>query len=75
MQNVVYQNIEGTSASDVAIVFDCSKSHPCQGITLQDVNLIGEGGEATTATCNNVQITMIGNVSPGCSSEERSMIA
>ncbi|XP_021283061.1 polygalacturonase-like [Herrania umbratica] len=76
VQNVVYQNIEGTSASDVAIYFDCSKSHPCQGITLQDVNLTGEeGGEATTATCNNVQTTMIGNVSPGCSLEERSMIA
>ncbi|XWS59132.1 hypothetical protein CRYUN_Cryun08bG0095900 [Craigia yunnanensis] len=75
VQNVVYQNIQGTSSSDVAIDFDCSKSRPCQGITLQNVNLKGEGKEVATATCNNVQTTIIGNVSPGCSSGERNMIA
>ncbi|KAI3472616.1 hypothetical protein Pfo_030311 [Paulownia fortunei] len=38
VKNVVYQNIKGTSASDVAINFDCNKSHPCQGIVLQNVD-------------------------------------
>ncbi|XP_022766693.1 polygalacturonase-like [Durio zibethinus] len=70
VQNVVYQNIHGTSASDVAIDFDCSKSHPCQGITLQNVNLKGEENEATTATCNDVQTITIGNVYPACSSKQ-----
>ncbi|XWS56273.1 hypothetical protein CRYUN_Cryun09bG0071700 [Craigia yunnanensis] len=70
VQNVVYQNITGTSASDVAIDFDCSKSHPCKGITLQNVNLKGEGDEAATATFNNVQTTTIGNVSLSCYKRE-----
>ncbi|KAK8554267.1 hypothetical protein V6N12_031233 [Hibiscus sabdariffa] len=35
VKNVVYTNIKGTSASEVAIKFDCSKTHPCQGILLQ----------------------------------------
>ncbi|KAA8518187.1 hypothetical protein F0562_015661 [Nyssa sinensis] len=43
VKNVVYQNIKGTSAGDVAIKFDCSKNFPCQGIVLQDVN-IKQGG-------------------------------
>ncbi|KAK1399957.1 hypothetical protein POM88_009820 [Heracleum sosnowskyi] len=30
VKNVVYQNITGTSATDVAIKFDCSQSHPCE---------------------------------------------
>ncbi|XVF07241.1 hypothetical protein REPUB_Repub06bG0121800 [Reevesia pubescens] len=70
VQNVVYQNIQGTSASKVAIDFDCSKSHPCQGITLQNVNLKGVGDKAVTSTCNNIQTTTTGNVSPGCSSHD-----
>ena len=70
VQNVVYQNITGTGASDVGIDFDCSKSHPCQGITLQNVNLKGEGDEAATARFNNVQTTTIGNISPSCYKRE-----
>ncbi|XVE61145.1 hypothetical protein DITRI_Ditri06bG0016500 [Diplodiscus trichospermus] len=67
VQNVVYQNIQGTSASDVAIDFDCSESHPCQRITLQDINLKRVGGhEAAAATCNNVQTAIVRNVSPSC---------
>ncbi|CAK7342550.1 unnamed protein product [Dovyalis caffra] len=49
VKNVVYKNIKGTSASEVAIKLDCSKTYPCQGILLQDVNLEREGEGAATA--------------------------
>ncbi|KAG2238177.1 hypothetical protein Bca52824_092593 [Brassica carinata] len=32
VKNVVYRNISGTSASDMAITLNCSKNYPCQEI-------------------------------------------
>ncbi|XP_010554840.1 PREDICTED: polygalacturonase ADPG2-like [Tarenaya hassleriana] len=61
VRNVVYRNIKGTSASGMAIKFDCSKSYPCKGIVLQNVNL--QGGKAT---CSNAQVMGQGSVSPHC---------
>ncbi|KAI3446469.1 hypothetical protein Pfo_003134 [Paulownia fortunei] len=66
VKNVVYQNIKGTSASKVAIDFVCSKSHPCQGIMLQNVNLVGVDGGKSEAVCNNVNLQNLGTVSPLC---------
>ncbi|KAK4487691.1 hypothetical protein RD792_005649 [Penstemon davidsonii] len=66
VKNVVYQNIKGTSASDVAIDFDCSKSHPCQGIVLQNVNLVEENGGKAEVVCKNVDLQSSGTVSPSC---------
>ncbi|XP_050116524.1 polygalacturonase-like isoform X4 [Malus sylvestris] len=66
VKNVVYKNIKGTSASDVAIKFDCSKSFPCLGIMLQDINLQHEGRKTAKALCNNVNVTSIGVVCPLC---------
>ncbi|KAL3533797.1 hypothetical protein ACH5RR_007318 [Cinchona calisaya] len=67
VRNVVYQNIKGTSASDFAINFNCSKSFPCQGIVLRDVDLVEDGGQPAKAFCNNVNLSNIGYVSPHCS--------
>ncbi|KAK6149161.1 hypothetical protein DH2020_016686 [Rehmannia glutinosa] len=76
VKNVVYQNIKCTSASDVAIDFECSTSHPCQGIVLRNVSLVMENGENAKAICNNVKFLNyqtfspkflnIGSVSPAC---------
>jgi hypothetical protein len=71
VKNVLYQNIQGTSASDMAIKLDCSKSFPCQGILLQNINLKGKGGETVKALCNNVNLANMGVVSPRCTWEER----
>ncbi|KAK7244611.1 hypothetical protein RIF29_39435 [Crotalaria pallida] len=68
IKNVLYQNIRGTSASDVAVKFDCSETFPCQGIVLQDIDLQGEGGEYAEASCNNAQLTYLGDVNPSCCS-------
>ncbi|KAG9133746.1 hypothetical protein Leryth_018447 [Lithospermum erythrorhizon] len=68
VKNVVYENIKGTSATNAAITFDCSKNTPCQGIVLNNVNLKGNGDDgASKAACNNVKLNIIGNVSPRCS--------
>ncbi|KAK0595365.1 hypothetical protein LWI29_005938 [Acer saccharum] len=67
VKNVVYQNIKGTSASKVAVTFNCSKNYPCQGIVLENINLQAEeSGESVEGSCNNVQETEIGVVTPSC---------
>ncbi|KAL8494014.1 hypothetical protein ACS0TY_024986 [Phlomoides rotata] len=66
VKNIVYQNIKGTSASNVAIVFDCSTSHPCQGIVMQNVNLGGRNRGDLKAICNNVEFLNSGTFSPQC---------
>ncbi|KAH0928368.1 hypothetical protein HID58_014095 [Brassica napus] len=60
VNNVVYRNISGTSATDVAIMFNCSEKYTCQGIVLENVNI--KGG---TASCKNVvNVKDQGTVSP-----------
>ncbi|XWS35520.1 hypothetical protein CRYUN_Cryun20dG0004100 [Craigia yunnanensis] len=70
VSNVLYQNIRGTSASNVALKLDCSQSFPCQGIFLQDVALRPQEEEEdiAEASCANVRLSYLGNVSPPCSS-------
>ncbi|XP_057441408.1 polygalacturonase-like [Lotus japonicus] len=67
LSNVLYQNIIGTSASEVAIKFDCSRTVPCRGIYLQDVILEPEGRGDTTASCENVRYVNRGKFFPRCS--------
>ena len=66
VQNVLYQNIKGTSSSSEAIQFDCSDKFPCQGIVLQDIDIATGGGKAATAVCNDAKVTEKGDVSPSC---------
>ncbi|KAM7476736.1 hypothetical protein LguiB_023979 [Lonicera macranthoides] len=80
VENIVYKNIKGSSASEVAIKFDCSDSFPCKGILVQDVNLYhlqkghtdtsgsGRSGQQDVeASCSSVWLTTKGRVSPLCS--------
>jgi len=64
VSDVLYKNIKGTSASDVAIDFECSKNVPCQGIVLQDINLVKAGGKAAKTICKNVKWIKKGTVIP-----------
>jgi len=66
LSNVLYQNIKGTSASEVAIKLECSKAFPCKGIHLQDVKLTAEGNDNTTAKCDNVKYSNSGMFFPKC---------
>ncbi|KAK1413307.1 hypothetical protein QVD17_35079 [Tagetes erecta] len=67
MKNVVYQNIRGTSNSEVAINFDCSKTFPCRAILLDNVVLSRQGDEGDMkASCANVMLATRGKVTPRC---------
>ncbi|GMN54751.1 hypothetical protein TIFTF001_023883 [Ficus carica] len=73
VKNVLYKNINGSSASSVAIRFNCSKSFPCQEVFMQNVILRLSGEEAekeAKAECSNVKVSNIGLVSPQCPCEE-----
>ncbi|GMN28029.1 hypothetical protein TIFTF001_051644, partial [Ficus carica] len=67
VRDIWYQNITGTSATRVAIKFDCSNTVKCEGIVLQDVNLRQYRlGDEVQASCKNVELTDIGVVTPRC---------
>ncbi|KAK3014781.1 hypothetical protein RJ639_009207 [Escallonia herrerae] len=66
ISDVTYQNIHGTSATQVAVKFDCSKQYPCSRIKLEDVNLTYKTQPAV-ASCLNAGGTTSGLVAPtGC---------
>ncbi|XP_028799786.1 polygalacturonase-like isoform X2 [Neltuma alba] len=67
LSDVVYQNIRGTSASEVAIKFDCSQTKPCTDIYVEDVYLKTQGHGGAVASCDNVRFVNRGNLVPQCS--------
>lgn len=70
IRGVVYENVKGTSASTVAVKFDCSESFGCQEVLVQDVNIVPLNDEGIAeASCQNVRLRHMGIVSPKCSSK------
>ncbi|XP_050238022.1 polygalacturonase-like [Mercurialis annua] len=63
ISNVRYQNIYGTSATEVAMRFNCSKKDPCTGIELENVDLTYKNQPAD-ASCTNADGTSSGSVNP-----------
>ncbi|KAJ0982664.1 hypothetical protein J5N97_010919 [Dioscorea zingiberensis] len=61
VSNILYKNIKGTSASEIAVNFECSKSVPCHDIVLENINLVREGGGAAKSSCKNVKWTRKGD--------------
>ncbi|KAL5562597.1 hypothetical protein UlMin_032344 [Ulmus minor] len=68
VSNVIYNNIKGTSTSEVAMKFDCSKNYPCGAISLQNINLVSLGNQRVKASCVNARLNNKGIVSPTCAS-------
>ncbi|GAB4828077.1 hypothetical protein Ancab_034992 [Ancistrocladus abbreviatus] len=67
ISNVTYNNIKGTSHTKMAIDLSCSKSFPCTGILLQNVDLAHEGEGSAEAGCLHVsEMVHKGSVSPRC---------
>ncbi|KAL6893864.1 hypothetical protein ACP4OV_007962 [Aristida adscensionis] len=65
VSNVVFRNIRGTTTTKNAVKLSCSKSVPCSGITLQNIDLKMEGGEgAIESTCQNAEWRTSGDVLP-----------
>ncbi|KAL5203684.1 hypothetical protein ABZP36_008555 [Zizania latifolia] len=63
ISDVVYEDITGTSATPVAVKFDCSGSNPCTGIKLRNINLTYDGKPAQSF-CKNAGGSASGVVSP-----------
>ncbi|XP_043696036.1 polygalacturonase-like [Telopea speciosissima] len=54
ISQVTYKNVRGTSATEVAVKFDCSSQNPCSGIELEDVNLNYQNQIAQSSCTNAV---------------------
>ncbi|GMJ01440.1 QUARTET 2 [Hibiscus trionum] len=70
VSNIVYKNIRGTSASNVALKFNCSQMYPCREIFLQNVAITSSQEDKeehiAEASCSNIRLSYRGNVSPPC---------
>ncbi|XP_057770654.1 polygalacturonase ADPG1-like [Salvia miltiorrhiza] len=54
ISNVSYRHAMGTSATEIAINFNCSKSVPCHAIAIESVKLTSAiAGKRVTANCSN----------------------
>ncbi|KAL6343265.1 hypothetical protein AAG906_022181 [Vitis piasezkii] len=63
VSDVTYQDIHGTSATEVAVKFDCSSKYPCSGINLKDVKLTYKN-KAAEASCANADGKASGFIEP-----------
>ncbi|KAL8491690.1 hypothetical protein ACS0TY_023333 [Phlomoides rotata] len=52
ISDVTYRDIEGTSATEVAVKLECSKAYPCRGIRLQNVHLSYKNRPAQSSCTN-----------------------
>ncbi|OIW02935.1 hypothetical protein TanjilG_29711 [Lupinus angustifolius] len=64
ISKVFFKNIKGTSATKEGVILLCSKSVPCQGVELSEINLTYNGAPAI-AVCANVSPKILGKA-PTC---------
>ncbi|XP_051227492.1 polygalacturonase-like [Lolium perenne] len=64
ISQVRYIDIRGWSMTPVAVTFNCSRSNPCSGISLQNVRLMYEGMRLAKSSCRNVNGRTTGLVVP-----------
>ncbi|KAJ1410826.1 Pectin lyase fold/virulence factor [Sesbania bispinosa] len=64
ISKVTFKNIKGTSKSKEAVILNCSKGVPCEGVELSDVSLTFNGAP-TIAKCVNVKPVITGKA-PSC---------
>ncbi|XP_042447625.1 polygalacturonase-like [Zingiber officinale] len=63
ISEVTYNDIHGSSASQVAVKFECSPSNPCTGIWLQDIKLT-YGNTPAESSCEHADGSASGFVVP-----------
>nr|KYP43649.1 Polygalacturonase [Cajanus cajan] len=63
VSDVTYQDIHGTSATQVAVKFDCSSKFPCSRIRMEDVKLTYKNQPAISS-CNHAVGATLGSVQP-----------
>ncbi|XP_030940248.1 polygalacturonase-like [Quercus lobata] len=63
ISNVTYQDIHGSSATRVAVNFNCSPGNPCSAITVKNIMLTYKN-QGAKASCNYASVTSSGIVQP-----------
>lgn len=51
VENISFVRIKGTSATEEAIKFACSDDYPCEGLYLEDIELVSSSGGMTKSFC------------------------
>lgn len=51
VKNIAFMHIKGTSATEAAIIFACSDESPCEGLYLEDIELVSLDGWSTRSVC------------------------
>ncbi|GFP83126.1 polygalacturonase [Phtheirospermum japonicum] len=64
ISQVTYQNIQGTSATQVAMAFDCSPTNPCTAIKLNDIKITYLKSRKAQSFCKNIGGTIGGLIMP-----------
>ncbi|EEF44767.1 Polygalacturonase precursor, putative [Ricinus communis] len=73
--NISFIHIKGTSATEHAIRFACSDSSPCEGLYLEDVQLLSHNGEILKSFCWEAYGSSVDPVNPPpCFSYSQSFI-
>ncbi|XP_065866746.1 probable polygalacturonase At1g80170 isoform X2 [Euphorbia lathyris] len=73
--NISFMHIKGTSATEAAMRFDCSDYLPCEGLYLEDIQLVSYKGESSKSFCWEAYGSSLDPVyPPPCFSETQSFI-
>uniref|UniRef100_A0A803LYW9 Polygalacturonase n=2 Tax=Chenopodium quinoa TaxID=63459 RepID=A0A803LYW9_CHEQI len=63
INDVTYDDIHGSSATSIAVKFDCSPKHRCSGIKLKNINLTYKN-KLASSFCSNCEGSTLGDVQP-----------
>ncbi|KAK1363383.1 Glycoside hydrolase, family 28 [Heracleum sosnowskyi] len=65
VSGVTFRDVMGTSKRETAVKIDCSKTVPCEGITMENVYLkSNRQGKKASAYCSNVRGRLSGRIVP-----------
>uniref|UniRef100_A0A7N2R4M0 endo-polygalacturonase n=1 Tax=Quercus lobata TaxID=97700 RepID=A0A7N2R4M0_QUELO len=64
VENIAFMHIKGTSATKEAIKFACSDDYPCEGLYLEDIDLVSSSGGMTKSFCWEAYGSSSGLVNP-----------
>ncbi|XP_031263433.1 probable polygalacturonase At1g80170 [Pistacia vera] len=64
IENISFEHIKGTSATEEAIVFACSDYTPCEGLYLEDIQLVSHSRGITSSFCWNAYGSSVGLIYP-----------
>ncbi|XP_050380201.1 probable polygalacturonase At1g80170 [Argentina anserina] len=64
VENISFMHVKGTSATEEAIRFACSDDSPCEGLYLENVQLLPSTSQITRSFCWKAQGSSLGSVDP-----------